>query len=455
MENQELWQAVLAQIQLNTSQASFITWFKNTKIINEKDGTIYVSVPNNFTKEWLENKYNKTILKILQTFNKEIKNIQYNIIPLDVKNTKLSPQKTKKNLIQNIKEEQLEFNQFKIDKKSGLNPQYTFSTFIVGSFNELAHAAALAICENPGATYNPMFVYGGVGLGKTHLLQAIGQKIKESFPDKNIKYVSSEKFTSDILTSIRTQKIAELKSLYKQFDILIVDDIQFLAGKEKTQEEFFHIFNALYEKGGQIILSSDRSPKTIPQLEERLMSRFEGGMISDISLPDFETRVAILKSKSHLQEVDFSDEIINYIASNIKTNIRELEGALNKLINYLKLKKQTLDIEITKNLLKNLILSPKKITNFKKIIKSIIGFYGLKEKDLFSCSRKKEVVRPRQIAMYFLRKELKYSYSFIAQKFNKKDHTTVIYACEKITKEFYGSDSPSEEANLIYKQFYN
>lgn len=452
MKNEELWQAVLAQIQLNISRASFITWFKNTKITNEEDGVICVSVPNNFTKEWLENKYNKTILRTLQTFNKKIKKIQYNIIS---PNTTLKPLGTKKDLIKDIKEEQLKFDQFKIDKKSGLSPQYTFDTFIVGSFNELAHAAALAICENPGTTYNPMFIYGGVGLGKTHLLQAIGQKIKESFPDKNIKYISSEKFTSDILTSIRTQKIAELKTLYKQFDVLIVDDIQFLAGKEKTQEEFFHIFNALYEKRKQIILSSDRSPKTIPQLEERLRSRFEGGMISDISLPDFETRAAILKSKSRLQGVNFSDEIIDYIALNIKTNIRELEGALNKLINYLKLKKKNLEIEQVKDLLKNLIISPKKITNFKKIIKSIINFYGLKEKDLFSPSRKKEFVRPRQIAMYFLRKELKYSYSFIAQKFNKKDHTTVIYAYEKITKEFYDDGLLSEEINLIYKQFYN
>ena len=451
MNNQELWQTVLAQIQLNISQANFITWFKNTEIIDKKNEIIYISVPNNFTKEWLENKYHKTILKILQESGEKVKNIKYKIIPFIEHSTTTKSLKTEKKET----EGQMEFDQLKINKKSGLNPRYSFDNFIVGSFNELVYAAAMAVCENPGKNYNPLFIYGGVGLGKTHTLQAIGQKIIENFPTKNVKYISSERFTSEILSSIRNQTIENLKYLYSQTDVLIVDDIQFLSGKEKTQEEFFHIFNVLHEKGKQIILSSDRPPKIISSLEERLRSRFEGGMIADIGIPDFETRIAILKAKSQEQGVEFSDEIFNYIASNIKKNIRELEGALNKIIIHLKLKKR-IDLETTKDLLKNLIISPRKIINFKKIIESVTDFYNLKEKELFLPSRKKELVHPRQIAMYFLRKELKYSYSFIGQKFNKKDHTTIMHACKKIEKEISNSaESLFEEINLIHEKIYN
>jgi len=287
MTNEELWQAVLAQIQLNISSANFATWFKNTQITSQKNGVVFIRVPNSFVKEWLEQKYNKIIVKILRNLDKEIKDVKYEIGKSGLKIFK-------KTLPIVYEEGQLEFQEFKIDKETNLNPRYTFETFIVGPFNELAQAAALAVTESPGQVYNPFFVYGGVGLGKTHLLEAIGNKIVKNFPQKKVKYIPTEKFVSEVISTIRNHQIEKLKSTYQTIDVLIIDDVQFLAGKEKTQEEFFYIFNSLYEKNKQIVLSSDRQPKAIPTLTERLKSRFEGGMIADISFPDLETRIAIL-----------------------------------------------------------------------------------------------------------------------------------------------------------------
>ena len=316
----------LAQIQLNISPANFATWFKNTGIVDLKDGEVVISVPNSFAKEWLEQKYNKNIFKIIHGLDEKIKEVKYVIGKQDLKVAK------KRKSFCLAANDQLEFPEFKVDKETNLNPRYTFENFVVGPFNELPHAAAQAVSKNPGFVYNPLFIYGGVGLGKTHLLQAIGNDVIKNFPGKKVRYISAEKFTSGVITSIRNHEMEAFKSHYRQIDVLIIDDIQFLAGKEKTQEEFFHTFNALYEKNKQIILSSDRPPKTIPALAERLRSRFEGGMIADIGAPDFETRVAILKTKSRERAIEVPDDILHYIASNIQRNIRELEGALNRLV---------------------------------------------------------------------------------------------------------------------------
>ena len=310
------------------------------------------------------------------------------------------------------------------------------------------------MAKNPGATYNPLFIYGGVGLGKTHLLQAIGNEVSRKIPQKKIKYTSSEKFTSGIVNSIKNHDVEKFKSLYQDIDVLMIDDVQFLSGKEKTQEEFFHVFNGLYEKNKQIILSSDRPPKAISALEERLRSRFEGGMIADISLPDLETRLAILKAKAQEKRVSFADDILEYIAANIQINIRELEGALNRLTAYQKLNNKSPDLEIAKTLLKNVIFSPKRLANPEKIIRAVAVFYDLKERDLIAVSRKKEIVRPRQIAMYFLRKELKSSFPFIGKKFGGKDHTTAIHAYNKIAKEIETNENLTEEISLIKEQIY-
>ncbi len=442
MTQEELWQAVLAQIQLNISSANFATWFKNTQIISYQDGGVLVSVPNSFAKEWLEQKYNKIIFKILHNLDQNIKKIKYEV------------GKSKTTIIEkipslSIRNEQLEFEKFTTDKETNLNPRYTFDNFVVGPFNELVQAAGWATAKNPGKVYNPLFVYGGVGLGKTHLLQAIGNEILKNSSKKKIKYISTEKFVTKVISAIRNREIEKLKSDYQKIDVLIIDDIQFLAGKEKTQEEFFYTFNSLYEKNKQIILSSDRPPKSILALAERLRSRFEGGMIADISFPDLETRIAILKTKCQEREVEFSEEILNHIASNIQRNIRELEGALNILIAYQRLNEFSPDLKTVKSLLKTLTPSPSRMLNAKKIIRSVADFYDLKEKDLSSISRKREIVKPRQVAMYLLRKELKSSFPFIGRKFGGKDHTTAIYAYEKISKEVNKDESLAEEINLI------
>ena len=451
MNKEELWQALLAQIQFNISKANFATWFKNTGIFTKKSGEVIISVPNNFSKEWLENKYNKLIFKILHNLDEEIKEVKYTVTRPGLKTEQPSPFAG----VDSWDEiSQLEFQEFKINKETNLNPRYTFESFVVGPSNELSQAAAWAVSQNPGFIYNPLFIYGGVGLGKTHLLQAVGNEVVKKFSQKRTKYVSSEKFTSGIVNSIRNREVEKFKSLYKDIDILIIDDVQFLSGKEKTQEEFFHIFNNLYEKNKQIVISSDRPPKAISALEERLRSRFEGGMIADIGLPDFETRVAILKTKSQEKKVNFSDEILEYIASNIQRNIRELEGALNRLAAYQKLNNQSPNLEVVKTLLKNVIFSPRKIANPEKVLKAVAFFYDLKEKDLLTVSRKKEIVKPRQVAMYLLREELKSSFPFIGRKLGGKDHTTAIHAYNKIAKEIEVSENVSEEINLIKEQIY-
>jgi len=451
MNKDELWQALLAQVQFNISKANFATWFKNTGVSLKKDGEVVVSVPNNFSKEWLENKYNKLIFKILHNLDDEIKEVKYAVAP----KTEL---KTGGNAVAagNAYDEtpQLDFQEFKINKDTNLNPRYTFENFIVGPFNELPQAAAWAVVQNPGLIYNPLFIYGGVGLGKTHLLQSVGNEILKRNPLKKIRYVSSEKFATGIVNSIRNRDVEKFKSAYKDIDVLIIDDIQFLSGKEKTQEEFFHIFNALYEKNKQIIISSDRPPKAISALEERLRSRFEGGMIADISLPDFETRVAILKTKLQEKKESFSDEIIEYIAANIQSNIRELEGALNRLIAYQKLNNQSPSLAVAETLLKSVIFSPKKVTNAEKIIQAVSVFYSMKERDILTACRKKEIVKPRQVAMFLLRQELKSSFPFIGGKFGGKDHTTAIHAYNKISKEIESSENLAEEINLIREQIY-
>lgn len=448
MTQDELWQAVLAQIQLTLSPANFTTWFKGTNIVSAKDGEVIVSTPNSFTKEWLEQKYSKQIFKIIRSLDEGINAIKYL-----TQKTELKALRLRETFLPEIG--QLEFQELKTDKETNLNHRYTFDNFIVGPFNELPHAAASAISKNPGSVYNPLFVYGGVGLGKTHLLQAIGNEVIKNFPQKKVKYVSSEKFTSEIISAIRNKEIENLKTKYRAVDVLIIDDIQFLAGKEKTQEEFFHIFNALYEKSRQIVVSSDHPPRAIPALAERLRSRFEGGMIADISFPDYETRMAVLKTKSQERSISLPDDVLDFIASNVQRNIRELEGALNRLAAYQRLQNQTPDLEIAKSLLKNFIAQPRKAVNTKKIIQTVAEFYDLKERDIILTTRKKEIVKPRQVAMYLLREELKSSFPFIGRKFGGKDHTTAIHACQKIARELTGDENLNEEISLIKQRIYN
>jgi len=410
-------------------------------------GVLTVSVPNSFSKEWLEQKYKAEILKILKSVDSSVKDIEYVITPY---------KKTfQNNTVKINNEEQLGFSELERDEETNLNPKYNLDKLIVGPFNELAYAAGEAIIENPGEAYNPFFIYGGVGLGKTHLIQGVGNKIKEKYYSKKIRYIPAEKLITDVVNSIRENKVEELKREFQTIDVLIIDDIQFISGKTKTQEEFFHIFNALYQNNKQIILSSDKHPGSIPTLTDRLRSRFEGGMIADVGMPDLETRIAILKQKADEKGINISFEALEFIASNIQKNVRELEGALNKILIMEKINKRPCTLDDIKKQLKNIISVKTKITTPEKIIDTIINFYGLQNKELFVSSRKKEYSKPRQLSMYLLKKELKLSYSVIGRKFGGKDHTTVMHACSLVEKEFEENQKFGQEVEMVLQRIYS
>lgn len=455
MTNEDLWRAALGEIELSISKANFITWFKNTSILSNQDGHIVIGVPNGFAKEWLENKYNLYILRALRNIQSEIKAVSCVIETGQETGSKenrvdaVLPPKT----ISQPKPPIEKTNH--ISQENNLNPKYTFENFIVGGSNELARAACYAVSQKLGLIYNPLFIYGGVGLGKTHLLQSIGNEILKHNPQKKVKYITSERFTNELIDSIRTQKINEFKEHYQKIDLLIIDDVQFLSGKEKTQEEFFHIFNYLYQLNKQIVLSSDRAPKAIPTLEERLRSRFEGGMIADVSKADFETRLAILSKKATDENFSISSEALGFIAQNITHNIRELEGALNRVIVSSQLSNREPTIEYVSALLSDLISSGKKkgITH-KHIISVVSSFYDIDPADLIVKNRKKEIAKPRQIAMYLMRSELQYSYPGIGEKLGGRDHTTAIHAYEKISRELEYNDRLIEEMNLLKEHLY-
>ncbi len=450
-----MWQAVLGELELYISKANFTTWFKNTTIISKNDNEITIGVSNGFTKEWLENKYHKLILKAIQNICPETKKINYKIGGFQKAPASNNTIKTKttNNNYNNASNNATENNN---NVYGFLNPKYTFENFIVGSNNELAHAACMAVSKNIGTTYNPLFIYGGVGLGKTHLLQSIGNEILKKQPDKKIRYASSEKFTNELIEAISGKRTKSFKEIYRQIDVLIIDDIQFLAGKEKTQEEFFHTFNSLYDNNKQVVLSSDRPPKAIPALEERLRSRFEGGMIADIGFPDYEIRLAILRAKAKAKNFEIPDDSLNYIALNIQRNIREMEGALNRIIATCELDNSYPDIKKTTNILANIISRPiKKATTPKDVLESVASFYGVTIQDLTQKNRKREIVKPRQIAMYLMRTETKSSFPSIGDWLGGRDHTTAMHAFNKISQEMEGSGTTEQEIKLIIEKIYN
>jgi chromosomal replication initiator protein len=468
MTNEELWQAALSEIELSISRANFITWFKQTAIQSNTNGHVTISVPNGFAKEWLENKFNSYILHSLRNLQNDIRSISCIIAtPKDTILRKeimvdaiVAPQKQYQSLNQNQKATIINPTYStqsvqQINLENNLNPKYTFENFVVGGNNELARAACFAVSQNLGKIYNPLFLYGGVGLGKTHLIQSIGNEILRRDPNFRIKYITSERFTATLIDALQNQKINEFKEYYQKIDILIIDDIQFISGKEKTQEEFFHIFNYLYQLNKQIVLSSDRPPKEIQILEERLRSRFEGGMIADVSSPDLETRIAILKKKAFTENIQINDETLLFIATNIKNNIRELEGALNRII----VSSQLTNAEITKDFatrqLSEIISSGKKkgITH-KHIIKVVSSFYEINPDDLIAKNRKREIVKPRQIVMYLMRNELEFSFPGIGEKMGGRNHTTAIHAYEKITKSLITDEKLQKEIIAIQEQLY-
>ncbi|MBI4099334.1 chromosomal replication initiator protein DnaA [Candidatus Parcubacteria bacterium] len=455
MTLEQLWQAALGEIELTLSKAHFHTWLKNTAVVAQENGVVLVSCPNGFTKEWLENKYNKLILHALRNVSEEIREVRYILGKEILLAPSPAARRRRELLAPPPPEEQLDFKELAVDPNTNLNPKYTLESFVVGSFNELAHAAAQAVLKAPGVTYNPLFVYGGVGLGKTHLLQATGNAIVLQHKDLVVKYVTADRLANEIVSSILTGSIDQLKNDYRRVDFLIVDDAQFLSGKDKVQEEIFHTFNVLYQKNKQIIFSSDRPPKAIPTLTERLRSRFEGGMVADIGYPDFETRLAIVKTKAREKELSLDDDAAAYIATHFQKNIRELEGALNRVASHARVSGQSPTIASVQKYLASLINEPRKNTSPKQVIKAVAEFYDLSERDLIERGRKKEIVHPRQIAMFLLREELKNSYPFIGMKLGGRDHTTVMHAYDKISKEFEENENLRREIHLIKERIYN
>jgi len=447
----QIWEMALGEMEISLSKANFTTWFSKTYIKEIKDGVVVVAVPNAFTKEWLSNKYHKIICEALRKSLPGLKKVTYEIgiaketlyeEPIEKTGKK---KKTKVDGVQ--KKEEL--------GDSLLNPKYTFANFIVGPSNELARAASIAVSKKPGIIYNPLFIYGGVGLGKTHLMQAIGHETLRNDKNKKVKYVTSEKFTNEFIHAVEIGKTGSFKQRYRKVDVLLVDDIHFLAGKEQTQEEFFHTFNALHQADKQIVVTSDRPPKAIPQLELRLVSRFEWGMVADIGLPDFETRTAILQRKVNNKGYEISDEIIKFIAQNIQHNIREMEGALNRILAHIQLQHSEPDQKTMENILANIIKNPKrKRLSAKEIIGQVSAFYDLDQKDITGKCRKKEYVRPRQIAMYLMRKEINVSYPSIGDEFGKRDHTTAMHAVNKIEKEVEEEENTEQEINLLRERLY-
>jgi chromosomal replication initiator protein len=477
MNNTEIWRSVLGNIELSISKANFSTWFKNTTILSIENNHVVVGVPNGFAKEWLENKYQSYILQALRKELPEVQSMSCSVYnPQDVQSSTTntnqkkqdeSMQQTQKTVQQPTPNKQViqqnsrpKYNPTNVpyiaNNNISLNSRYTFDNFIVGEHNELAKAACHAVCENLGKIYNPLFIYGKVGLGKTHLLQSIGNHVRSADGAKKIVYTTSERFTAELINSIRSNKADKFKEEYQKIDLLIIDDVQFLAGKEKTQQEFFHIFNSLYNLNKQIVISSDRPPKSISTLEERLRSRFEGGMIVDVSQPDLETRIAILRIKAMERGFYLSDDVLRFMAENIKNNIRELEGALNRVIAICQLNDKEPTQQMVEQALGEIIKSNKKpCVQNKNVLEVIAEFYEVEQEDLIKKGRKKEIVYPRQIAMYLLRKDMNMSYPGIGKYFSGRDHTTALHAYEKINKELETNERLKEEVSFLREKLYS
>lgn len=461
MTKEELWQTVLGELELSISKASFTTWFKSTSIIDLSEEGVVIGVPNIFAKEWLEKKYRKNILESIRKYFPKINSLSCNIGSAEEHKDAIEKSKSldsvviKKNTPANIKQSQpQQIPRRSYSFPSNLNSRYSFGSFVVGGNNELAFAACQSIAQNPGENYNPLFIYGGVGLGKTHLLQSTGSLALEINPKLRVRYLSMERFANELVDAIQKSKAKEFKNNYIDLDVLILDDIQFLSGKEKTQEEFFHVFESLYQHGKQIILSSDRAPKSIPTLEDRLRSRFEGGMMADVNKPDLETRIAIIQSKLTEKQFEMPEDIVQYLAQNIHHNVRELEGSLNKIIVTYQLRNQKPIIAEIKEMTKDIIsVNRQKELTPQKILQSVSDFYEVKEEEITSRCRKKKIVKPRQIVIYLLRNEIELSFPEIGRLVGGRDHSTAIYAFEKMKNEIEKNELLRDQLKFIREKF--
>jgi chromosomal replication initiator protein len=445
MDANQVWRAVLGELQVSLSPANFETWLKDTTLVEIDESHFRIAAPNGFARDWLDNRYRTLVSQTLARVVGGSVQVEFVVadapgpVPDQANEDSLAPPPASAG-----------------GNTVNLNARYAFSNFIVGSANRLAHAAALSVAERPGHAYNPLFLYGGVGLGKTHLMHAIGNAVAAKFPRKRILYATSEKFTNDFINSIREQRMEDFRNRYRRIDVLLIDDIQFIAERERTQEEFFHTFNAIHEAGKQIVLSSDRPPKAITTLEERLRSRFEWGLIADLTPPDLETRIAILRSKAEDQLNLIPGEVIEFIARKVVSNVRELEGALNRVIAYASMSGMPINNELASAVLSNVMYNPKKrsITP-QRIVRAVADYYGVNLDQLRSSKRDRAIVVPRQIAMFLIREETDISLLRIGAELGGRDHSTVLHACGKIARELSENDEMRREISAVREMIYS
>ncbi len=460
MDAKQVWRAALGELQVSLSPANYETWVRDTQLIDVDDQKFKIAVPNGFAKDWLETRYRSLISQTLARI------VGYSVQVEFVVGA--TPEATPAEATERTDEAeasprvgttaQVRLEPTRVGGEGGtsnINPRYTFNNFIVGSANRLAHAASLSVAERPGHAYNPLFLYGGVGLGKTHLMHAIGNQVAAKFPRKRVVYATSEKFTNEFITSIQQGKIDDFRARYRRIDLLLIDDIQFIADKERTQEEFFHTFNAIHEDGKQIVLSSDRPPKAILTLEERLRSRFEWGLIADLTAPDLETRIAILRAKAEEGAVPITSDVIEFIARKVVSNIRELEGALNRIVAYASMGAMPISIELAQAVLSNVLYNPKKrqVTP-ERIARAVSDYYSVPMDVLQGQKRDKAIVMPRQIAMFLMREETDVSLLRIGAELGGRDHSTVLHACDKITRESAVNDELRREIAAVRELIY-
>ena len=437
----ELWENALVELELTISKPNFNTWFRDTHIVRVEDGAVALGVPSQFARDWLSSKFHKDILRSLRTLSDSVRTVEYVI--------SRGPKRNSSDEARVVPPPVSELPLETVHQKSNLNPRFTFSSFVVGPFNELASAAAQAVVRKPGIAYNPLLVYGPTGLGKTHLIQAIGNHFRVSAPDRKVFYVTSERFSMDYVSSLQAGKVQGFKEKYRQYDLLIMDDVQFLAGRDKIKEEFFHLFNFLHDNNKQLVFSSDQHPNVIQNLEDRLKSRFNAGMIVSVTPPDHQSRLAIIRTKAAAHNFYLEDDVLEYLATTIEGNVRELEGALNMLMIQFEMRGQPLTINDAKILLRGAGGSTKKVISVQEVVKTIASFYGVEEGSIYEKTRRKEVVRPRQIIMFLLREDFRISFPTIGEKLGGRDHTTVIHSCDKIKKDILQDSVLSNEIHQI------
>lgn len=436
----ELWENALVELELTISKPNFNTWFKDTHIVRVEDGSVYLGVPSQFARDWLSTKFHKDIVRSLRMLSDSVRNVEY-VISRGQKRAQEEPRV--------VPPPPTELALEPVHQKTSLNPRFTFSSLVVGPFNELAHAAAQAVVRKPGIAYNPLFIYGPTGLGKTHLIQAIGNHFRTQAPDRKVYYVTSERFSMDYVSALQAGKVQSFKEKYRQYDLLIMDDVQFLAGRDKIKEEFFHLFNFLHDNNKQLVFSSDQHPNVIQNLEDRLKSRFSAGMIVSVTPPDHQSRLAIIRTKAAAHNFILPDDVLEYLATTIEGNVRELEGALNTLMIQFEMRGEPLSINDVKTLLRGSSAAAKKAVSVQEVVKTIANFYGVEEGSIYEKTRRKEVVRPRQVIMFLLREDFRISFPTIGDKLGGRDHTTVIHSCEKIKNDLRSDSVLSNELHQI------